>query len=55
MVIKDATPEESKDWQENELSWWAGLQLNIVAIMSVIQVVMLALMMLVMYINSKVF
>ena len=55
MVIKDATPEESKEWQENELSWWAGLQLNIVAVMSVIQVVMLALMMLLMYMNSRIF
>ena len=37
------TPEE---WQEKELSWLAKKQLSIVAIMSVIQVSMLALMML---------
>ena len=55
MVNKDSTPKQSKDWQKKELSWWADRQLNIVATMSVIQVVMLALMMLVMYINSKVF
>ena len=55
MVIKDATPEESKEWQENELRWWAGLQLNIVAVMSIIQVVMLGLMMLLMYMNSRIF
>tara|TARA_R100001463_G_scaffold16731_4_gene43270 strand:- start:1446 stop:1592 length:147 start_codon:yes stop_codon:yes gene_type:complete len=46
------TPE---DWQEKELSWLAKKQLSIVAIMSVIQVSMLALMMLFMYINSIIF
>jgi hypothetical protein len=46
------TPEE---WQEKELSWLAKKQLSLVAIMSVIQVSMLALMMLLMYINSRIF
>ena len=46
------TPE---DWQEKELSWLAKKQLSLVAIMSVIQVSMLALMMLFMYINSIIF
>jgi|TARA_R110002033_G_scaffold152144_1_gene188843 hypothetical protein len=55
VVVKDSTPQERKDWQENELSWWAGLQLNIVAVMSIIQVVMLGLMMLLMYMNSRIF
>jgi len=44
-----------EEWQENELSWWANQQLKIVAVMSVIQVVMLALMMLLMYMNSRIF
>jgi len=44
-----------KNWQEKELSWLAKKQLSIVAIMSVIQVSMLALMMLFMYINSIIF
>jgi len=44
-----------KDWQEKELSWLAKKQLTLVAIMSVIQVTMLALMMLFMYINSIIF
>ncbi len=46
------TPEE---WQEKELSWLAKKQLSLVAIMSVTQVSMLALMMLFMYINSIIF
>ena len=46
------TPEE---WQEKELSWLAKKQLSLVAIVSVIQVSMLALMMLFMYINSIIF
>ena len=46
------TPE---NWQEKELSWFAKKQLSIVAIMSVIQVSMLALMMLFMYLNSIIF
>jgi len=46
------TPEE---WQEKELNWLAKKQLSFVAIMSVIQVSMLALMMLFMYINSIIF
>ena len=44
-----------KDWQEKELSWLAKKQLTLVAIMSVIQVTMLALMMLFMYINTIIF
>ena len=44
-----------KDWQEKEFGWLAKKQLSIVAIMSVIQVSMLALMMLFMYINSIIF
>ena len=46
------TPEE---WQKKELSWLAKKQLSIVAVMSVIQVSMLAFMMLFMYINSIIF
>tara|TARA_B100001559_G_C16356672_1_gene555358 strand:+ start:333 stop:479 length:147 start_codon:yes stop_codon:yes gene_type:complete len=44
-----------KDWQEKELSWLAKQQLKIVGIMSVIQVSMLGIMMLLMYINSRIF
>ena len=43
---RDATPEEMEEWQETEGKWWADRQLNIVAIMSVVQVVMLGLMLL---------
>jgi len=35
---RDATPEEALHWQETDLSWWADRQLNIVALMSVVQV-----------------
>ena len=43
---RDATDKEQKEWQEGDRSWWADRQLNIVAIMSVVQVVMLGLMLL---------
>ena len=51
----EASPEEFLHWQETELNWWADRQMNIVAIMSVVQVVVFGLMLLVFYINSKVF
>ena len=35
---RDATPEEALHWQETDLNWWADRQLNIVALMSVVQV-----------------
>jgi len=53
--VKNATPEEFVTWQETELNWWADRQLSIVALMSVIQVAVFGLMLLVFYINSKVF
>ena len=37
---RDASPEEFLHWQETELKWWADKQMNIVAIMSVVQVTM---------------
>jgi len=51
----EASPEEFLHWQETELNWWADRQMNIVAIMSVVQVVVFGLMLLVFYINSKAF
>ena len=51
----DATQEQIDEWQDKELKWWADKQLNIVAIMSVGQIVMLGLMGLVMLINQIVF
>jgi intracellular septation protein A len=53
--IKNATPEEFDEWQQTELNWWADRQLSIVALMSVVQVVVFGLMLLVFYINSKIF
>ena len=53
--VENATPEEFRAWQETELNWWADRQLSIVALMSVVQVVVFGLMLLVFYINSKVF
>ncbi len=53
--VENATPEEFVTWQETELNWWADRQLSIVALMSVIQVAVFGLMLLVFYINSKVF
>ncbi len=53
--VENATPEEFTEWQETELNWWADRQLSIVALMSVVQVVVFGLMLLVFYINSKVF
>ena len=53
--VENATPEEFVTWQETELNWWADRQLSIVALMSVVQVVVFGLMLLVFYINSKVF
>ena len=35
--MKKATSEEFNDWQEQELSWWAKKQLNIVAIATLVQ------------------
>jgi len=51
----EASPEEFLKWQETELNWWADRQMNIVAIMSVVQVVVFGLMLLVFYVNSKAF
>jgi hypothetical protein len=53
--VKNATPEEFDEWQQTELNWWADRQLSIVALMSVVQVAVFGLMLLVFYINSKVF
>ena len=53
--VENATPEEFDEWQQTELNWWADRQLRIVAVMSVVQVVVFGLMLLVFYINSKVF
>ena len=53
--VENATPEEFNEWQQTELNWWADRQLSIVALMSVIQVAVFGLMLLVFYINSKVF
>ena len=53
--VENATPEEFAEWQQTELNWWADRQLCIVALMSVVQVVVFGLMLLVFYINSKVF
>jgi intracellular septation protein A len=53
--VKNATPEEFDEWQQTELNWWADRQLSIVALMSVVQVVVFGLMLLVFYINSKIF
>jgi intracellular septation protein A len=53
--VENATPEEFDEWQQTELNWWADRQLSIVALMSVVQVVVFGLMLLVFYINSKVF
>jgi hypothetical protein len=53
--VENATPEEFDEWQQTELNWWADRQLSIVALMSVVQVAVFGLMLLVFYINSKVF
>ena len=53
--VENATPKEFEHWQQTELNWWADRQLSIVALMSVIQVAVFGLMLLVFYINSKVF
>tara|TARA_R100000654_G_scaffold71676_1_gene102886 strand:- start:226 stop:390 length:165 start_codon:yes stop_codon:yes gene_type:complete len=53
--MRKATAKQMKDWQANELSWFAEKQLSLVAVMSVIQIIMLGLMMLFMYINSIIF
>jgi intracellular septation protein A len=53
--VENATPEEFDEWQQTELNWWADRQLSIVALMSVVQVVVFGLMLLVFYINSKIF
>ena len=48
----EASPEEFLHWQETELKWWADKQMNIVAIMSVVQVTMFGLMLLCFHIIS---
>jgi hypothetical protein len=53
--VENATPEEFDEWQQTELNWWADRQLSIVALMSVVQVVVFGLMLVVFYINSKIF
>ena len=53
--VENATSEEFDEWQQAELNWWADRQLSIVALMSVVQVVVFGLMLLVFYINSKIF
>ena len=52
---RDASPEEFLQWQETELNWWADRQLNIVALMSVVQVAVFGLMLLTFYVNTKIF
>lgn len=43
-----ATKEQIEDWEEN-LNWWAKIQLPAVAVMSLIQLSMLGLMAMTMY------
>ena len=52
---RDASPEEFLQWQETELNWWADRQLNIVALMSVVQVAVFGFMLLMFYVNTKIF
>lgn len=42
----EATPEQIKEWQEGDRTWWAERALHFVAIASLVQVVMLGFMML---------
>ena len=51
----EASPEEFLQWQETELNWWADRQLNIVALMSVVQVAVFGFMLLMFYVNTKIF
>tara|TARA_R100000700_G_C3165883_1_gene141018 strand:+ start:829 stop:996 length:168 start_codon:yes stop_codon:yes gene_type:complete len=55
VVTKKVTKKQIDNWQKNELSWFAKKQLSLVAIMSIVQITMLALMLLFMYINSVLF
>ena len=52
---RDASPEEFLQWQETELNWWSDRQLNIVALMSVVQVAVFGFMLLMFYVNTKIF
>lgn len=51
----EASPEEFLHWQETELNWWADRQMNIVAIMSVVQVAVFGFMLFIFYVNTKIF
>ena len=44
-TLKDATPEQIKNWQETELKWWSDRALSFVAIASVLQFSTLLFMM----------
>jgi len=52
---RDASPEEFLQWQETELNWWADRQFNIEALMSVVQVAVFGFMLLMFYVNTKIF
>ena len=45
----EATPEQTEEWQEKELNWWAEKQLSFVAVASIIQLSALGFMFLVMF------
>ena len=36
--LREATPQEQKEWIDGELKWWGDNQLKIVALAAVIQV-----------------
>ena len=51
----EATPEQTEEWQEEELNWWAEKQLSFVAVASLIQLSALGVMALVMFLIGVVF
>ena len=53
--MKKATSIEFNDWQEQELSWWAKKQLNIVAIAILVQLTALGFMLGSFYLLSIIF
>ena len=53
--MRKATPAEFKDWQEEELNWWAKRQLNFVAIATLVQLSALGFMLMSFYLLSIAF
>tara|TARA_Y100000996_G_C22457517_1_gene616570 strand:- start:289 stop:483 length:195 start_codon:yes stop_codon:yes gene_type:complete len=54
-TYKEATPEQIKEWQEGDRTWWSERALHFVAIASVIQFAALGCMLFSFWVIDKLF